>query len=190
MADHPHRAARRSADPGRDRRQPARADRERAGALQAAARADRAAPAVDPDADVHVQSRQGRRCGPRRAYRSRAPRRRRQAARSTASARPRRPSSSPRLAEAGGGHCVFNPSWGRRYLLRNHQKLIVIDDSDRADRRRQYRCDLSRRPQRQALARPVAATRRAGGGAAQRAISTRCSAGRNGAGRSFARSSA
>src|SRR5690349_6705487 len=32
------------------------------------------------------------------------------------------------LAQAGGEHCVFNPSWGRRYLLRNHQKLIVIDD--------------------------------------------------------------
>jgi cardiolipin synthase len=33
------------------------------------------------------------------------------------------------LGDAGGEHCVFNPSWGRRYLLRNHQKLIVIDDS-------------------------------------------------------------
>lgn len=32
------------------------------------------------------------------------------------------------LGEAGGEHCVFNPSWGRRYLLRNHQKLIVVDD--------------------------------------------------------------
>jgi cardiolipin synthase A/B len=32
------------------------------------------------------------------------------------------------LAAAGGHHCVFNPSWGRRYLLRNHQKLIVIDE--------------------------------------------------------------
>ena len=32
------------------------------------------------------------------------------------------------LGEAGGEHCVFNPSWGRRYLLRNHQKLIVIDE--------------------------------------------------------------
>jgi cardiolipin synthase len=32
------------------------------------------------------------------------------------------------LGKAGGGHCVFNPSWGRRYLLRNHQKLIVIDE--------------------------------------------------------------
>jgi len=31
------------------------------------------------------------------------------------------------LAEAGGEYCVFNPSIGRRYLLRNHQKLIVID---------------------------------------------------------------
>ena len=32
------------------------------------------------------------------------------------------------LAEAGGRECVFNPSYGRRYLLRNHQKLVVIDD--------------------------------------------------------------
>ena len=32
------------------------------------------------------------------------------------------------LGEAGGAHCVFNPSWGRGYLLRNHQKLIVIDE--------------------------------------------------------------
>jgi len=30
--------------------------------------------------------------------------------------------------EAGGEYCVFNPSYGRRYLLRNHQKLVVIDD--------------------------------------------------------------
>jgi cardiolipin synthase len=32
------------------------------------------------------------------------------------------------LGEAGGEHCVFNPTYGRRYLLRNHQKLIVIDE--------------------------------------------------------------
>ena len=32
------------------------------------------------------------------------------------------------LDQSGGEHCVFNPSYGRRYLLRNHQKLIVIDD--------------------------------------------------------------
>jgi cardiolipin synthase len=32
------------------------------------------------------------------------------------------------LARAGGEHCVFNPSYGRRYLLRNHQKLIVVDE--------------------------------------------------------------
>ena len=32
------------------------------------------------------------------------------------------------LADAGGEYCVFNPSYGRRYLLRNHQKLIVIDE--------------------------------------------------------------
>jgi cardiolipin synthase A/B len=30
---------------------------------------------------------------------------------------------------AGGKHCVFNPSYGRRYFVRDHQKLIVIDGS-------------------------------------------------------------
>jgi cardiolipin synthase len=29
--------------------------------------------------------------------------------------------------EAGGKHCVFSPSYGRRYFVRDHQKLIVID---------------------------------------------------------------
>ena len=37
------------------------------------------------------------------------------------------PSFFAELAEKGGDYCVFNPSFGRRYLLRNHQKLIVID---------------------------------------------------------------
>lgn len=32
------------------------------------------------------------------------------------------------LSNAGGEQCVFNPSYGRRYLMRNHQKLVVIDD--------------------------------------------------------------
>ena len=32
------------------------------------------------------------------------------------------------LSDVGGKHCVFNPSYGRRYLMRNHQKLVVIDD--------------------------------------------------------------
>jgi cardiolipin synthase len=32
------------------------------------------------------------------------------------------------LDESGAEHCVFNPSYGRSYLLRNHQKLVVIDD--------------------------------------------------------------
>jgi cardiolipin synthase len=31
------------------------------------------------------------------------------------------------LVAAGAEQCVFNPSYGRRYLMRNHQKLIVID---------------------------------------------------------------
>ncbi|QNN68458.1 phosphatidylserine/phosphatidylglycerophosphate/cardiolipin synthase family protein [Sphingomonas lutea] len=33
-----------------------------------------------------------------------------------------------RLGLAGGQFCVFNPAIGRRYLLRNHQKLVIIDD--------------------------------------------------------------
>src|SRR3954452_23631025 len=32
------------------------------------------------------------------------------------------------LDESGGQYCVFNPSWGRRYFVRNHQKLVVVDD--------------------------------------------------------------
>jgi len=32
------------------------------------------------------------------------------------------------LNENGGEHCVFNPTYGRRYLLRNHQKLAIADD--------------------------------------------------------------
>ena len=31
------------------------------------------------------------------------------------------------LSEAGGGFCLFHPSYGRRYLLRNHQKLAIAD---------------------------------------------------------------
>ncbi len=32
------------------------------------------------------------------------------------------------IAERGGEYCVFHPTYGRRYLLRNHQKLIIADD--------------------------------------------------------------
>lgn len=32
------------------------------------------------------------------------------------------------LDGAGGEHCVFNSSYGRTYFVRDHQKLIVIDD--------------------------------------------------------------
>ncbi|HYI43277.1 MAG TPA: phosphatidylserine/phosphatidylglycerophosphate/cardiolipin synthase family protein, partial [Sphingomicrobium sp.] len=31
------------------------------------------------------------------------------------------------LAEAGGYFCLFHPRYGRRYLVRNHQKLVVAD---------------------------------------------------------------
>ena len=32
------------------------------------------------------------------------------------------------LVEAGGRFCRFNPSLGRRYVLRNHQKLVLADE--------------------------------------------------------------
>jgi cardiolipin synthase A/B len=32
------------------------------------------------------------------------------------------------MTDAGIATCQFHPSWGRRYLLRNHQKLAVADD--------------------------------------------------------------
>lgn len=32
------------------------------------------------------------------------------------------------LDQAGGEYCVFNPSYGRRYFVRNHQKLAIADD--------------------------------------------------------------
>jgi cardiolipin synthase len=38
-----------------------------------------------------------------------------------------RPDFFAELDAAGGEHCVFHPSYGRRYLLRNHQKLVVAD---------------------------------------------------------------
>jgi cardiolipin synthase len=31
------------------------------------------------------------------------------------------------LGEAGVAFCIFSPRWGRRYLLRNHQKLALAD---------------------------------------------------------------
>jgi len=34
------------------------------------------------------------------------------------------------LKQAGGSSCLFNPRIGVRYLLRNHQKLVVIDDRE------------------------------------------------------------
>lgn len=38
------------------------------------------------------------------------------------------PSFFAALDESGGEYCVFNPTYGRRYLVRNHQKLVVADN--------------------------------------------------------------
>jgi cardiolipin synthase len=32
------------------------------------------------------------------------------------------------LDEGGGDHCVFLPTYSRRYFVRNHQKLLVVDE--------------------------------------------------------------
>lgn len=32
------------------------------------------------------------------------------------------------LRRAGGRFCCFSPKWNNRYLIRNHQKMVVIDD--------------------------------------------------------------
>jgi cardiolipin synthase len=32
------------------------------------------------------------------------------------------------IDESGGEYCVFNPSYGRHYFVRNHQKLAIADD--------------------------------------------------------------
>lgn len=32
------------------------------------------------------------------------------------------------LADAGGAFCMFLPRYGRRYLIRNHQKLVIADE--------------------------------------------------------------
>ena len=68
---------------------------------------------------------------------------------------------------------MFNPSYGRRYLLRNHQKLIVIaDDRVAIIGGANIDDDLSDGPRRRALARPVAADRRPRGARSPAAIST------------------
>ena len=38
------------------------------------------------------------------------------------------------LRAAGASVCRFHPSWGRRYLLRNHQKMLLVDGETRASR--------------------------------------------------------
>lgn len=32
------------------------------------------------------------------------------------------------LTEAGGRFSVFSPKWNRRYFVRNHQKIVIVDD--------------------------------------------------------------
>ena len=38
------------------------------------------------------------------------------------------------LSRAGAKFCRFNPSYGRRYLLRNHQKLALADGDNKSGR--------------------------------------------------------
>ena len=38
-----------------------------------------------------------------------------------------RPAFLDPISRAGGHHCIFHPKLGRRYLIRNHQKMVVTD---------------------------------------------------------------
>ena len=74
------------------------------------------------------------------------------------------PTSSSRSRDAGGDFCLFNPSYGRRYLIRNHQKLVVADEqrarsSAAPTSKTTYLTDDGP----EALARPLAPDRRARG---------------------------
>lgn len=33
------------------------------------------------------------------------------------------------LTEAGGSFAIFSPKWGTRYLVRNHQKFVIVDEA-------------------------------------------------------------
>lgn len=33
------------------------------------------------------------------------------------------------LVEAGGSFAIFSPKWGKRYLVRNHQKFVIADET-------------------------------------------------------------
>jgi cardiolipin synthase len=33
------------------------------------------------------------------------------------------------LEEAGGSFAIFSPRWGKRYLVRNHQKFVIVDEA-------------------------------------------------------------
>ena len=33
------------------------------------------------------------------------------------------------LEEAGGSFAIFSPKWGKRYLVRNHQKFVIVDEA-------------------------------------------------------------
>jgi len=44
------------------------------------------------------------------------------------------PSFFAALRAVGANVCRFHPSWGRRYLLRNHQKMLLVDGETKASR--------------------------------------------------------
>jgi cardiolipin synthase len=33
------------------------------------------------------------------------------------------------LCDAGGSYCCFSPRWSQRYLIRNHQKIVIADET-------------------------------------------------------------
>ena len=72
------------------------------------------------------------------------------------------------LREAGADVCRFVPRWGRRYLLRNHQKLVLADEARAIIGGFNVEDSYFGTPAEQGVARPGAADRGPGGAAHHR----------------------
>ncbi len=67
------------------------------------------------------------------------------------------------LIEAGGSFALFSSRWSMRYLVRNHQKIVIADDLQGDDRRGQCLGSLFQTARGKRLVRSVGDHRRAGG---------------------------
>ena len=108
-------------------RQPADPARRRAGAAGGADRPDRGRAGIAPHPLLYLGRRRGRAGGCATLWWRRPSAASRCRCWSTASAPRRAEGFFQPLVEAEARFCRFVPRWGRRYLLRNHQKLALAD---------------------------------------------------------------